>query len=50
MGILEVNLNEDGRSIRFSNVFLFKFSKIDRRLVHAVDGLPLNFTVGSTCA
>ena len=38
MGALEVTLKEDGHSIRFSNVFLFKDKKIYRQLMHAVDG------------
>jgi hypothetical protein len=38
MGALEVTLEEDGHSIRFSNVFLFKDKKIYRQLMHAVDG------------
>ena len=37
MGALEVILNEDGRSIRFSNVYLIKDNKIYRPLMHAVD-------------
>ena len=38
MGALEVTLKEDGHSIRFSNVFLFKDKKIYRQLMHDVDG------------
>ena len=37
MGVLEVILNEYGRSIRFSNVYLIKDNKIYRPLIHAVD-------------
>ena len=38
MEALEVILKEDGHSIRFSNVFLFKDKKIYRQLMHAIDG------------
>ena len=37
MGALEVTLKEDGHSIRFSNVFLFKDKKIYRQLLHTID-------------
>ena len=37
MGALEVTLKEDGHSVRFSNVFLFKDKKIYRQLMHAID-------------